>query len=121
MSDFDSDQPSLFVRLASPFSLLNGLLLVSFPIALIVLLITGVASDGNAVLFGFPASTWPLFLIPWVSAFLAMFMFLATIQGWNSVEWSVWRKVYFTLLTLCALGCIALLVYWRFLGVLFYR
>jgi pimeloyl-ACP methyl ester carboxylesterase len=121
ISDFDSDPPSWFVRLASPLTLLNGLILLGFPIALIVLLFTGISSDGNAVLFGFPASTWPLFLLPWVSVFLAILMLLATFQGWSAVEWSVWRKVYFTLLTLCALVCIGVLAYWRFLGVLFYR
>jgi hypothetical protein len=121
MPDFDDNQPSLFIRLASPLTLLNGLALAVFLLAFMVLLITGVDSDGNGLLFGFRASTWPLFLLPWASVFLTVCMFWAALRSWRFPDWSVVRKIYFTLLTICALVCTALLVYWRLLGALLYR
>lgn len=120
LPDFDSDQPSLVLRFASPLTLLNGLALAVFLCVFMVLLITGVDTDGNGLLFGFKASTWPLFLLPWVSTFSTLGMLWAAIRGFGFSDWSVWRKIYFTLLTICALACTAILIYWRLLGVLFY-
>ncbi|GAB4426169.1 MAG: hypothetical protein Kow0031_05890 [Anaerolineae bacterium] len=51
----------------------------------------------------------PLFLIPWLLALLALAMAAAALLLWLLRGWSVWGRLYYSLLALCALGYVAML------------
>lgn len=78
------------------------------------------ALDNNLiVLFGFPSSTKPLFVIPLFNIALTVLMVIGSIFAWRRAYWSIWNRLYYSLLTLAA--CISLLILslWNMLGVIF--
>ncbi|MBN1373607.1 MAG: alpha/beta fold hydrolase [Anaerolineaceae bacterium] len=61
-------------------------------------------------LMGVPGGFRPLFLLPPLIIVLVMAMVVLAVLGWKGTYWNTWRKVYFSVLTLCAVGCAVWLV-----------
>jgi hypothetical protein len=51
----------------------------------------------------------PLFVIPWLLVLLALAMVVAALLLWLRRGWSVWGRLYYSLLALCAVGYVAML------------
>lgn len=94
-------------RLAGPAAILNGVVVSVFWISLTSIFIYMIFKEDMMVVWGVASRLRPLFLLPPLSFFLTVFACWATISGWKSVQWSVWRKIYFGLLSLSALVCTA--------------
>jgi pimeloyl-ACP methyl ester carboxylesterase len=96
-------------HLAPWVALLAGLLALAFSIALVVATVQMIAANDSLILFGISASYRWIFIFPPLVALVAMAMALLAAAGWTGAYWSGWRKVYFILLTLSALGCVVLM------------
>jgi pimeloyl-ACP methyl ester carboxylesterase len=115
----DTPQPPLgtgplsrfFLRLAGLVAMLNSLLLPVYWIVLTVLFVQMSLDNNMMVVWGVPSVWRPLFLLPLLFLLLTVFMLGESFAGWRSPAWSIWRKVYYTLVTLSALGCVVVMVY----------
>jgi hypothetical protein len=85
-------------------------LTVLFLILLVVAAFGPLLENNLIFLMGVPGSFRPLFLLAPVIILLALGMLALAVMGWKGKYWAVWRKVYFSLLTLAALGCAVWLV-----------
>ncbi len=61
------------------------------------------------VLSSLPGWSAPLFIIPWLLGLLALGMIVATVFVWQSSGWSIWGRLYYTFLTLCAISYVVVL------------
>jgi hypothetical protein len=68
------------------------------------------------VVWGVSNAWRPLFLLPLLFLLLSLCMLWECFSGWRSTDWSIWRKLYYSLITLCALANVGLMIY---LGVMF--
>lgn len=115
--DMQSSQPACLLRFAGPVAWFNSLTMLLFA-GLFGKTFYDMLYD-NLIVFGFHASARPIFLLPWLALLLTLAMFTILIAGWGSSAWSIWRKLYYTLVFLSACLCVGLLVYWRFFILLF--
>lgn len=75
------------------------------------------ALDNNLVVFyGLPMSWAALLLLPMFIALLTITMLLGTVQAWRAGYWSLWQRIYYSLLALAALGCTVVLAAWGMIG-----
>lgn len=101
----------LVLRFAGLAAMLNGLVVPVFWGVLTVFFFTMSVERDMMVLWGVPAVLRPLFLLPLLSIGLTILMLVETVLGWGSASWSVWRKLYYSILTICALACVGISIY----------
>jgi hypothetical protein len=75
------------------------------------------SSDLSVLWVGIPKAAAPLFVIPILLLLLAAGMTIITGVTWPGSYWSVWRRLYFSLLTLSALIFVGVLLQWEMLTV----
>ncbi len=106
-------------KLAPWLAVLTGLSLLIFTVLLVVVLFGMVAANDVRYLIGVPGSARLLFILPLAAAFLTLGMLglglLAWLRGWGSV----WGRLYFSFISLAALGCVVILAYWGMVTALF--
>jgi len=85
-------------------------LMILFLIVLVVAFFGMVMENNYIFLVGVPGSYRPAFLLPPLIFLLTLAMIALAVAGWKGAYWSTWRKVYFSVLTLCAVGCVVWLV-----------
>jgi hypothetical protein len=61
-----------------------------------------------ASMFSVSGAAWPIFAATWLLVLLAIGMGITAVFYWRQ-SWSVWRKLYHSFLTLCALGYVVVL------------
>ncbi|NJK78737.1 MAG: hypothetical protein HC914_02035 [Chloroflexaceae bacterium] len=91
---------------------LNGVLLLAFIVALTVVFFALAFDNNTVVLFGMPGNATPLFILPIICLLLTLGMLYGNVAAWQQGFWSVARRIYYALLTLAALGCLAVLWNW---------
>jgi len=64
------------------------------------------------LLIGFPSSYRPLFALPWLMAGLTLIMVIGMLMAWLKGYWSILGRLYYSLLTLFALGYLSILGWW---------
>ncbi len=116
----ETEPPPLLLRFAPWIAALNGMLLAIFPIALVAFIIRLGIDDSNILLLGIPADWAPLFMLPLICALLTLAMLAGTIQAWLGGFWPIWKRSYFTLLTLAAVLCVFLLGVWGMVGAVYF-
>lgn len=114
----NNQHPWLY-RLGPWLAGMAGLLLLIFFIVVAVTAVSLALENDSTVLLGLPGSTRPLFLMPLIAAILAVLMIVAAVTAWGWKAGSVWGKLYFTLLTLSAWMCLAVLWRWDMLAAFF--
>jgi pimeloyl-ACP methyl ester carboxylesterase len=98
---------------------ISGMLLLVFIIVVAAVALNMALANDSTVLLGLPGSTRPLFLLPLAATVLAALMVGAVVLAWGRKAGSVWGRLYFSLLTLSAWVCIAILCRWGMLAALF--
>ena len=83
-----------------------------------VLFIPLLEASPMASMLSVPGSTWPIFAAGWLLVLLALGMVVTAVFYWLQA-WSVWRKLYYSFLALCAVGYVVLLGMNGLLTVLF--
>jgi pimeloyl-ACP methyl ester carboxylesterase len=116
----ETEPPPLLLRVAPWIAALNGMLLTIFPITLVALIIRLGIDDSTILLLGIPASWAPLFIVPLICTLLTLAMLAGTAQAWLGGFWSIWKRSYFTLLTLAAVLCVFLLGVWGMVGAVYF-
>lgn len=111
-------KPSLVTRLAAWLATLNAFLAIVFSVALLVVLVIVIQDARNLYVYGIPASTAPVFVLPLVILMLSLLMVYITVHLWRKKEGSRLRQLYYTLLTCAALVCTGFLAYWGMLTIL---
>lgn len=106
------ERPRGLYRLAPWISVLIGILLLTFTVLLIGILVQMISVNDLRMLMGVPGTARPLFILPLLAALLALAMIVIAVIAWARGAGSVWGRLYFSLLTLAALACVAVLTYW---------
>ena len=83
-----------------------------------VLFIPLLEPNPMASMLSVSGSTWPIFAAAWLLVLLALGMAITAVLYWRQ-SWSVWRKLYYSFLTLCAVGYVIVLGINGLLTVLF--
>ncbi|MBE2221107.1 MAG: alpha/beta fold hydrolase [Anaerolineae bacterium] len=73
-----------------------------------VLFIPLLEPNPMASMLSVSGSTWPIFAAGWLLVLLALGMVITAVFYWRQ-SWSVWRKVYYSFLALCAVGYVIIL------------
>ncbi|PID85958.1 MAG: hypothetical protein CSB13_05305 [Chloroflexi bacterium] len=73
-----------------------------------VLFIPLVETSPMALMLSVPSNTWPVFAAGWLLVLLAIGMVITAVLYWRQ-SWSVWGKLYYSFLTLCAVSYVAIL------------
>jgi len=99
--------------------ILFGMLSIVFVAGLTGVSVYAIVVNTNLlVLSSLPGWSAPLFIIPWLLALLALGLVVATILMWRRSGWSIWGKLYYSFLTLCAVGYVVVLSIGGFMTVL---
>jgi len=96
----------------------SALVLFIFLIGLFIVLFDMALNNDNRLFFGVNARVKPWFLLPMCFAFLVISMTSASLVSWRRKYWYIWMRVYYTMITLAALGCLIILLKWGWLTVL---
>ena len=107
--------PPIFVRLSGWAAVLNGFILLAFVIWVIVAIVQMISNNDNRLFFGLAGEYRMAFLLPLIATFLTFLMIAAAFQGWLWREWKVFRKLYYSLLTISAIICLFILGLWGML------
>ena len=102
------ETPAL-VHLASWIPVMNAGVLLSFAAAFIAILFQVAIGEGTAYFFGIPAHNRTILILPLISLLLTLVSVVYAALGWGGRYWSLGRKIYYTLLSLCALGSMVML------------
>lgn len=105
-------------RLAPWLPVLLGIMLAVFMAILITILFGMVMNNDLRILIGMPGSARPLFILPILAALFTLAMLVIVITAWARGWGSIWGKLYYTLLTLAAVACVAVLGIWGMLTAL---
>lgn len=101
-----------WMKLAAPVALLNGAVISLFLGNLGYVIVTMLSENDNRLFFGVRAEARPWFILPLVSMILTAWMISAGLRGWRSRGLSLWRRIYYAMLSLAALGCLVILTLW---------
>jgi pimeloyl-ACP methyl ester carboxylesterase len=106
-----SNQPQTRAALARPArwaAVLAAILGAAFLIGIAIVVLQA-AFGGNEImlLFGLPANVGWLAWLPWAVAALAAVMVVSAVAAWLQHYWPVWERIYYTLLTVAAVGAAA--------------
>jgi hypothetical protein len=75
------------------------------------------SSDLSTLFVGVPKAAAPLFVVPLLVSLLTAGMVAVTFLVWVGRYWPVWRRVYYSLLSLSALVFVGVLARWDMLTV----
>ncbi len=98
---------------------LAAILLLVFIVAVAVTAVQLALKNDSTVLLGLPGSTRPLFLLPLIVLILSVLMIAAAASAWLRKAGSLWSRLYFSLLTVSAWTCVAVLFVWGMLTAFF--
>ncbi len=117
-----NDQPT---KRARNLKWIGGLLVLLFGV--LALLFIGTAAfftlealfSGLASIFAVSGAAAPFFVIPLILLVIAIVLIGITVFAWRKRAWPTWARLYFTFLTICSVGYVAVLAYGGMLTVLF--
>jgi pimeloyl-ACP methyl ester carboxylesterase len=66
--------------------------------------------NGMASIFSISGASTPFFIIPMILVIITLILLFIAIKAWRQRSWSVWAKIYYSFLALCAIGYVAVLV-----------
>lgn len=111
-------EPQLLARLTPWLIALASLSALAFFSTLFVLLIVVALRNENTItmVVGAPREWLLLYLMPLIYAVCALVIAVAVALAWRRSNWGIWRRVYFSVLAVAAVG---LVVWFAWNGVLF--
>jgi hypothetical protein len=115
----ESAGPPLLVHLSSWVAVINGTFLLTFLIAITVIIFQMITANDNRLFFGVAGEYRFWFGLPLFSMLLTIAMVVASLQGWRWKGWSILRRLYYSTLTLSAIVCLVILGLWKMLAAFF--
>lgn len=113
-----SPSSSLLSKAAGWLAFIAGPILSAFLIGLGYILFKMALENNYQIFFGVPRSAAALFLLPFLFALVSLGMIAASIHSWLKRDWTVWTRIYYSLLTLSATACLVILIAWEVFGAL---
>jgi hypothetical protein len=111
--------PRLFlIRSANWMAILTGLILWVFITGLIVVLVEMVMNNDNRLFFGVTAMMRGWFILPIIAFLLGLGMLVTCLTAWFNHSWSIWMRMYYSLITSAALTSLFILGKWGILTAL---
>lgn len=104
--------PSRLARAVPWLVVLDGLALVGFAAALVVVFVTTIETNEAVLLLGLPRGSVGILALPVLAIVLGLLIGAGVLLGWRRGGWRVWRRLYLALLGLAALSCAVLLGSW---------
>jgi pimeloyl-ACP methyl ester carboxylesterase len=86
-------------------------------IFLISLAALAIATEPGWLMAGIPRGAAPLFGLPFLLLLTTLAMLLVSVIVWLRGYWAIWRRLYYTSLTLAAFGVVGVLAQWGMLTV----
>jgi hypothetical protein len=83
-----------------------------------IIVIDMAIKNDNRLFFGVGSSVRVWFILPLIFLILSIWMVAADLASWVKKYWSVWTRLYYTMLTLSALVCLMILAAWEILTAL---
>jgi pimeloyl-ACP methyl ester carboxylesterase len=112
-------KPTPFLAHLAPWTAaIDAGLILIFVIGLIAVIFVMVSKEDMRYLFGIPSNAAPILVAPPLAALVTLVMCAFSITGWAGSYWSIGRKIYYSLVTLAGIGCVAVLGYWGMLTAL---
>lgn len=105
-------------RVAPWLAALIDVLGLGFVVGAAVALFRTQAQNFVVLFYGLPRVYAPLFALPPLLVVLVAAMLVLTVLAWRRGFWSVWERLYYTLLTVGALGLAGVLLWWGVPGAL---
>jgi hypothetical protein len=97
----------MLLGLAPWLAVLSAVLPVAFVVAFILTVGPLIRSNAGVLLLGLPGSVTWVFLLPLINTALVLLLWLASLLGMLSKDWSGLRKLYFVLLSFAGLVLVA--------------
>jgi len=96
-----------------------GALSLLFLLGIVALIVVEGFVNGNEILLllGVPRVWGPLFALPLLAAGLTAGIVLFALLSWKGRYWSIWKRLYYSLLALAAIGLIGVFFNWGVLEV----
>ncbi len=110
--------PTFLSKTAGWVAFFAGPVLAVFMLGFTVIVITMALKNDNQLFFGVSASYRLLFILPVIFLLFSFWMLAADLAAWIKKYWSIWTRLYYTLLTLSALVSLAILAGWGILTAL---
>jgi pimeloyl-ACP methyl ester carboxylesterase len=110
--------PTFLNKTAGWVAFFAGPVLAVFMIGFTYIVFNMALKNDNRLFYGVSSSTWILFILPLFFLLLSVWMLAANLAAWIKKYWSIWSRIYFTMLTLSALACLAVLAAWGILTAL---
>ena len=115
LSDVEKAQPAAnkctrFSGAAGWLAFAAGTLISIFITGLTYVLVDMAVQNDNRLFFGLRASALPLFMIPWIIALFWVGMILLGVRSWLCKHWSIWTRIYFSVITISLGICLLTLI-----------
>lgn len=105
----------LLLRISSWLPVLASACLSLFWISFITTLVIMVSNNDNRLFYGLSREAGAWFILLFLFVLLSLLMFAAAWMGWAKQYGPLWRRLYFTLLSLAALAILIVLISWNML------
>jgi hypothetical protein len=113
-------RPTPFIAHLAPWTAaVNTGLLLIFITGFMVVVFMMISKEDTRYMFGIPNNAAILMAVPLMLVPATLVMGAFSLMGWIGKYWAVWRKVYYSLVTLAAVGSVAILGYWGMVTALF--
>ena len=110
--------PSFLNKTAGWVAFFAGPVLTVFMLGFTVIVINMALKNDNRLFYGVSSSSWILFTLPLLFLLLSLWMLAANLAAWIKKYWSIWSRIYFTMLTISAIACLLVLAAWGILTAL---
>jgi len=105
---------TLLSKLAGWLAFAAGPVLSLFLLGLTISLFKMAMDNNIMIFFGLPRTplTLLMYTLPYLFALAAIGMIIASVHAWLKRHWTVWTRIYYTLLTISATACLLILLSW---------
>jgi pimeloyl-ACP methyl ester carboxylesterase len=111
-------RPSILLRISSWLPVIASASLSLFWLAYITFLVIMITKNDNRLFYGLAIEAQPWFALILIFLLLCLMKLAAAILGWAQRYGPLWRRVYYTLLTLAGLTILVILAAWGMLTIL---
>lgn len=95
-----------------------GALSLLFLLGIVALIVVeGIMNENEMLLLvGVPRGWMPLFVLPWLAAALTAGIVIFALLSWRGRYWSIWKRLYYSLLAFSAVSLMAVFFSWGVIG-----
>jgi len=112
VEEVSASSRAFFDRAAGWLAVLAAIILGVFIFGFVVVLYQMINANDNRLFFGISTEARPLIFLALVYVFASIVILAAAVMSWIKRYWSIWMRLYYTVLTLSALYAVFILTRW---------